>query len=264
MLRFIGAVAGLIGFALALCGTAHAQEPVMVFAAASLRDALTNAAKAFTATTGVQVRMSFAASPALAKQIEQGAPADIFASADLDWMDYLSQRKLVRTDTRVNLLGNKLVVIAPKQSRIVELKLEAASIKAALGDDGRLATGEVSSVPVGKYARTALEKLGLWSDVGPRLAMVENVRAALLLVARGEAPLGIVYATDAAAEPLVKVVAVFPADSHPPIVYPFALTTLTKNEGAIKLLDYLKGSSARPFFEAQEFTLLPEPSKETH
>ena len=258
MSRLICAVIGAVAVTLALVGIAPAQEPVTVFAAASLKNALTNAAKPFTAMTGIQVRISLAASSALARQIEQGAPADIFASADLDWMDYLVRHKLVRAETRVNLLGNNLVVVAPKPSRLTELMLDATSLKNALGSDGRLATAEVSSVPVGKYAKAALEKLGLWSDVSPRLAMTENVRAALVLVAREEAPLGIVYATDAKAEPRVKVVAVFPADSHPPIIYPFALTAQTKNEGAMKFLDYLRGPAARSFFEAEGFALLPE------
>jgi molybdate transport system substrate-binding protein len=233
---------------------AVAQE-VTVFAAASLKDALEDAAKTFMASTGTHVRFSFAASSALAKQIESGAPADLFASADLDWMDYLAQRKLVRSDTRVNLLGNRLVVVAAKDAPFAELKLDAASVRAALGGDGRLATGEVSSVPVGKYAKTALEKLGLWSEVQPRLAMTESVRAALALVARGEAALGIVYATDAAAEPKVKVVATFPPDSHPAIIYPFAVTADGKFELGKRFLDFLKGPEARAAFEKQGFSL---------
>ena len=233
---------------------ASAQQ-VTVFAAASLKDALEDANKAFTASGGAPVRFSFAASSALAKQIEQGAPADLFASADLDWMDYLAARKLIRPETRINLLGNRLVVIAAKESPLKELKLDAASLKAALGD-GRLATGEVTSVPIGKYAKAALQKLGLWGDVQARLAMTETVRAALALVARGEAPLGIVYATDAAAEPKVKIVATFPPDSHAPIIYPFALTAETKLDTARQFLEFLKGPAARRAFEAQGFTIL--------
>jgi molybdate transport system substrate-binding protein len=232
-----------------------AAQQVTVFAAASLKDALEDAAKTFTASTGTPVRFSFAASSALAKQIEQGAPADLFASADLDWMDYLAQRKLIRPDTRVDLVGNRLVVVAAKESPIKELKLDAASLKAALGD-GRLTTGEISSVPVGKYAKAALEKLGLWAEVQPRLAMTESVRAALALVARGEAPLGIVYATDAAAEPKVKIVATFPADSHAPIVYPFAVTAEAKSDGARQFLEFLKGPAARRAFETQGFSII--------
>jgi len=232
-----------------------AAQQVTVFAAASLKDALEDAGRAFTASGGAPVRFSFAASSALARQIEQGAPADLFASADLDWMDYLAARKLIRPDTRVNLLGNRLVVIAARESPLKELRLDVASFRAALGD-GRLATGEVTSVPIGKYAKAALEKLGLWGDVQPRLAMTETVRAALALVARGEAPLGIVYATDAAAEPKVKIVATFPPDSHAPIIYPFALTVETRVDAARQFLEFLKGPVARRAFEAQGFTVL--------
>jgi molybdate transport system substrate-binding protein len=249
-----------IGFAvlvLALTSESYAQEKtVTVFAAASLKDALDNASAQFTKDTDVQVHRSYAASSALARQIEQGAPADLFASADLDWMNYLAQKRLIQTDTRVNLLGNKLVVIASRDSPIFDLKLDAPSILSALGADGRLATGEVKSVPVGKYAKAAMEKLKIWSEIAQRMAMTENVRAALILVARGAAPLGIVYASDAKAEPRVKVVATFPPDSHPPIIYPFALTMTTKGNAAGRLLDFLKGSNARTVFEQQGFTFL--------
>lgn len=263
MRRFLVGIASALALAWVLVSQVVAQEQVTVFAAASLRDALETAAKPFTASTGVRVRFSFAASSALARQIEQGADADLFASADLDWMDYLAQRKLVHSETRRNLLGNTLVVIAPKELRLIDFKLDTGSLKAALGTDGRLATGEVSSVPVGKYAKIALENLGLWATVNPRLAMTDNVRAALILVARGEAPLGIVYATDAAAEPRVKVVATFPGDSHPPIIYPFALTASTKSDGAAKFLEYIESPAARPFFEAQGFTVLSSESQGT-
>lgn len=248
-----------IAVALALlwpaASTSAGTEQVTVFAAASLKDSLEVAAKTFTASTGVAVRFSFAASSVLAKQIDQGAPADLFASADLDWMDYLAARKLIRPETRTNLLGNRLVIIAARESPLKELLLDAASLRAALGD-GRITTGDVSSVPVGKYAKAALEKLGLWSEVQQRLAMTESVRAALALVARGEAPLGIDYATDAAAEPKVKIVAAFPPDSHPPIIYPFALTADTKLDAARQFLEFLKGPMARRAFETQGFTVL--------
>ena len=251
--RFLLGFAGLV---LALTTQSQAQETVIVFAAASLKDALDNAAGQFTENTRVQVHTSYAASSALVRQIEQGAPADLFASADLDWMDYLVGRKLIRANTRVNLLGNTLVVIAAKDSPISGLTLDAAAILAALGADGRLATGEVKSVPVGKYAKAAMDKLRIWPELAGRMAMTENVRAALILVARGEAPLGIVYASDAKADPRVKVVATFPADSHPPILYPFALTAASKSNAAAKLLDFLKGANARGFFEQQGFTFL--------
>jgi len=245
-------VAGLI----ALAPAAHAAETVTVFAAASLKNALDAAGKAFTAESGIAVRPSYAASSALARQIEAGAPADLFASADLEWMDYLAGKGLIRPGSRVNLLGNRLVVVAPKDAAITDLPFTAAGFAAALGTDGRLATGEVNAVPIGKYAKAAFEKLGFWSGLQPRLAQADNVRAALLLVSRGEAPLGVVYESDAQSDPGVKVVGVFPADSHPPVVYPFAVTAEAKGEGAARFLDFLKGAAARPLFEAQGFRIL--------
>lgn len=229
--------------------------PVTVFAAASLQNALSDLAKSFTAQTTVPVRFSFAASSTLARQMEQGAPAELFVSADLDWMDWAEARKLIDPATRVNLLGNRLVLVAPADTKVAMVPLTAEGLRAALGD-GRLATGAVASVPVGKYAKTALEKLGLWAETEPRLAQAESVRAALVLVARGEAALGIVYETDAKVEPRVKVVATFPADSHPPIVYPFAVTAAAKGDGAARFLAYLKQPAARAVFEAQGFTVL--------
>jgi molybdate transport system substrate-binding protein len=249
----------LFGLTLFLSGSvtpvAAQPEPVTVFAAASLKNALEDAAKPFTASTGIQVRFSFAASSALARQIESGAPADLFASADLEWMDHLQQRNLIRTNTRVDLLGNRLVVIAPADSPLRELTFTPEAIKQAAGN-GRIATGEVTSVPAGRYAKAALERLGLWSEVQPRLAQSENVRAALLFVSRGEAPLGIVYETDAKADPKVRIVAAFPADSHPAIVYPFAVAVGARQaEAAGRLLTYLQSPQARSAFEAQGFTL---------
>jgi len=233
------------------------SEPITVFAAASLKNALEDAAKPFTADTGTAVRFSFAASSALAKQIETGAPADLFASADLEWMDYLQQRNFIRAASRVDLLGNRLVVVAPADSPVRDLAFTASAMRQALGTNGRIATGEVTSVPVGRYAKSALERLGLWTVVQPRLAEAENVRAALTFVSRGEAPLGIVYDTDAKADPNVKVVAAFPPDSYPPIIYPFAVTAGAKDpEKAQRFLSYLTGAQARPAFEAQGFTML--------
>ncbi|MEH3143950.1 MAG: molybdate ABC transporter substrate-binding protein [Methylobacterium frigidaeris] len=240
---------------LAIVPSAQAAETTTVFAAASLKNALDDAARAFTAQTGVAVRASYAASSALARQIEQGAPADLFASADLDWMDYLAARGLIRPGTRVNLLANRLVVVAPKDAALGEVALTPEGFARALGADGRLATGEVGSVPVGKYARAAFEKLGLWSALQPRLAQADNVRAALALVSRGEAPLGVVYESDAKSDPGVKVVGVLPAGSHPPVVYPFAVTAEARGTGAARFLDFLKGPAGKPFFEAQGFTL---------
>src|SRR4051812_22376382 len=215
---------------------ATAQEVVTVFAAASLRNALEEAAQSFSTTSSTPVRFSFAASSALARQIEQGAPADLFASADREWMDYLSERNLIQPATRVDLLGNRLVIIAPAESPIRDLALTADALRQAAGQ-GRIAMGEVSAVPAGRYAKAALDKLGLWRELQPRIAQTENVRAALVLVSSGEAPLGIVYETDAKADPnkadpKVRVVAVFRPDSHPPIVYPFAITRTAKGDGA--------------------------------
>ena len=175
-----------------------------------MKNALDDVNAAFTKATGIKVVASYAASSALMKQIEQGAPADVFASADLDWMDYGAQKKLIKDDTRVNLLGNRLVLIAPKDSKIGNVTIAPGFDLAKLAGDGRIATGDVRAVPVGKYAKAALEKLGAWAAAEPKFAMAENVRAALALVARGEAVLGIVYETDAKVEPNVKIVGRLP------------------------------------------------------
>ena len=195
-----------------------------MFAAASLKNALDDVIAAYGKETGTKVTASYAASSALAKQIEQGAPAQLFISADLDWMDYLAERKLIDDATRKNLLGNSLVLVAAKDSAMGPVEIGQGFDLAKLLGDGRLAVGEVKSVPAGKYAKSALEKLGAWGGVEGKLAQAENVRSALALVARGEAPLGIVYKTDAASDPTVKIVGTFPADSHPPIIYPAAVT----------------------------------------
>jgi molybdate transport system substrate-binding protein len=234
---------------------AAADQPVIVFAAASLKDALDEAAKSFRASGGIEARISYAGSLALARQLEQGAPADLFISADLETMDYAASKKAINPASRFDLLQNRLVLVAAKSSRIDILPLTAEALTQALGG-GRLTTGEVKSVPVGRYAQAALQKLGLWSTIEPRLAMTDNVRAALAFVTRGEAPLGIVYATDAAADPGVKVVAQFPADSHPPIIYPLALTAGTKNPAAPKLLAFLRSNAGRAVFEKHGFMVL--------
>ena len=247
---------GLVAALLLAAGVAQAADTVTVFAAASLKNALDNAGKAFTSQTGVELRASYAASSALARQIESGAPADLFASADLDWMDYLAKTSLIRPDTRVNLLGNRLVLIAPSDAKESAVAFTPEAFAAALGPDGRLATGEVNSVPIGKYAKVAFEKLGLWGSIQPRLAQSDNVRAALMLVSRGEAPLGVVYESDAKSDPTVKVVGVFPADSHPPVVYPFAVTADTRGAGAKRFLEYLRSPAAKPFFEAEGFRVI--------
>ncbi|MFO1082208.1 MAG: molybdate ABC transporter substrate-binding protein [Reyranellaceae bacterium] len=244
---------------------ARAQMPaaVVVFAAASLKNALDEIAAAWSKSTGKPMpKISYAASSALAKQIEQGAPADLFISADLDWMDYAAGKSLLKPDTRFNLLGNRIVLIAPKDSSLTSVKLTGPELAKGLAG-GRLSMANVESVPVGKYGKAALEKLGAWSAVKDHLAQAENVRAALLLVARGEAPLGIVYATDAAAEPGVRIVASFPEDSHPPIIYPAAQTKDSANADARALLDFLRGGVARAAFEKQGFTVLVKSASST-
>jgi molybdate transport system substrate-binding protein len=195
----------------------------------------------------------------LAKQIEQGAPADIFVSADTDWMDYATAKKTINDATRVNLLGNSIVLIAPKDSKIDNVTIGAGFDLARLAGDGRIATGDVKSVPVGKYAKAALEKLGAWQAAEAKFAMADSVRAALTLVARDEAVLGIVYATDAKIEPGVKIVGTFPADSHPPIIYPVAATTTAKPE-ASDYLAFLRSPAAKAVLEKYGFVYLIRPT----
>jgi molybdate transport system substrate-binding protein len=236
-----------------LWASAQAAD-ITVFAAASLKNALDDAAKKYEAKTGDKVVVSYAASSALAKQVEQAAPADIFFSADLDWMDYLEQKKLLDTASRHTLLGNTLVLIAPKDSTVSLAIEKNFPLLQALGPDGKLAMANVDSVPAGKYGKAALTYLGVWDQVAPRVAQAENVRAALTFVARGEVPLGIVYGTDAKSEPAVKVVGTFPKNSHPKILYPVALTSSAKPE-ARKFLEFLLSSEAAPAFEAQGFSI---------
>jgi len=231
------------------------EKPILVFAAASMKNALDDVDAAFTKLNAIKVVASYAASSALMKQIEQGAPADVFLSADVDWMDYGAKRDLIRNETRTNLLGNRLVLIAAKDSRIGNVDIGPGFNLAALAGDGRIATGDVRAVPAGLYAKAALEKLGAWAAAEPKLAMAENVRAALVLVSRGEAPLGIVYETDAEIDPGVKIVGVFPEDSHPPIVYPVALTKDAK-PAAAQYLAFLQTPDARLIFEHYGFGIL--------
>ena len=247
-----------------LCGSASppasAQDKSLtVFAAASMKNALDDVDAAFSAKTGVEVSASYAASSVLAKQIEQGAPADIFMSADTDRMDYATAKKAINEATRTNLLGNSIVLIAPKDSKIDKVTIGQGFDLAKLAGNGRIATGDVSAVPVGKYAKAALEKLGAWQAAEPKFAMAESVRAALTLVARGEAVLGIVYATDARVEPDVKIVGTFPADSHPPIIYPVAATSNAR-PGATDYLAFLRTPAAKTIFEKYGFTFLIRPS----
>ena len=235
------------------------DKTLTVFAAASMKNALDEADAAYTAKTGTKIVASYAASSALAKQLEQGAPADIFISADTDWMDYASGKKSISDATRVNLLGNKIVLIAPKDSKLGNVTIEQGFDLAKLAGDGRIATGDVKSVPVGKYAKTALEKLGSWQAAESKFAMAESVRAALTLVSRGEAALGIVYETDAKVDPGVKIIGVFPADSHPAIIYPVAATANAKAD-ATSYLAFLRSSAAKAIFEKYGFTFLIKPT----
>ena len=246
--------ATVIAAALSVWAPGARAAEVLVFAAASLKTALDEVAAEWTAQTGVEAGVSYAASSALARQIEEGAPAEVFLSADLDWMDHLEERELIVAESRRDLLGNRLALIAEGR--------EAAPVEIAPGFDlagmlgeGRLAVAEVASVPAGRYAKAALESLGVWEAVEPKLAQAENVRAALAFVAQGEAPYGIVYATDAGAEDNVTVVGTFPEESHPRIVYPGALVAGAGPEAAA-FLDHLSGPEARAAFEAQGFEAL--------
>jgi molybdate transport system substrate-binding protein len=249
------ALFALLSAALVWPGAAPAQQrDIVVFAAASLKNALDDVVAAWGRSGGRKVVVSYAASSALARQIEQGAPADLFVSADLDWMDYADQRRAIRPETRRNLLGNRLVLVAPAD-KARPVAIAAGFDLAALIGDGRLAVGAVGSVPAGKYAKAALETLGAWEGVKGRLAEAESVRAALVLVARGEAPYGIVYATDAIAEKGVAVVGTFPETSHPPIVYPVALTS-SAGPDAAAFLAFMTSAAARPAYEGQGFTVL--------
>jgi molybdate transport system substrate-binding protein len=247
------------GLALTLAaGLSAAQaddNKVTVFAAASMKNALDAVNQACASEVGEEAAISYAASAALAKQIEAGAPADVFISADLDWMKYLHDKNLVKPDTEVQLLGNAIVLVAPKDSTATADIKKGFDLAGLLGD-GRLAMGEVQSVPAGKYGKEALESLGLWTSVEGRLAQAENVRAALKLVATGEAAAGIVYATDAVAEPGVKVIGTFPEDSHKPIVYPVAQTADSKDAETPAFLKCLQSAKAAEIYKGQGFTVL--------
>jgi molybdate transport system substrate-binding protein len=233
---------------------AKADDSTLVFAAASLKNALDAAVEDYSKTTGKTVTVSYAASSVLAKQIEEAAPADIFFSADLDWMDKLQEKNRIAADSRVTLLGNDIVLVAPKDSTVSLIIAPNFPLAGALGD-GKLAMALTASVPAGKYGKAALEKLGVWDSVSANVAEAENVRAALALVSRGEAPLGIVYTTDANADKGVKVVGTFPEASHPPILYPVALTATAKQD-ARAFLDYMISAKAKLIFEAQGFRFI--------
>jgi molybdate transport system substrate-binding protein len=253
----IAALFFAIGFApvvRAQDGSPNAKsETVTVFAAASVKNVLDDAKNAMLSKGGGTFVASFAASSALAKQIEQGAPADLFISADTDWMDYLAGKNLIRPDTRTILATNSLVLIAPAASPAA-IDLKAGADLAALLGEGRLAVADIKAVPAGKYAKAALENMEVWASVEGRLAQAENVRAALALVSRGEAPLGIVYGSDARSDSNVRIVATIPAGMHPPIVYPAAVTANARSPAAAaSLLGFLASSEGRALFVAQGF-----------
>lgn len=253
-LRSTRGVLAALAVSVMLAAPAMAAD-VTVFAAASLKNALDDIGAAWKAETGKEAAISYAASSALAKQIEQGAPADVFISADVPWMDYLTERDLVKKDTVVQLLANRLVLVAPADSATSLEIAPGFDLLAALGD-GRLAMGQVDSVPAGKYGKEALTSLGVWDSVEGHIAQADNVRAALALVSTREAPLGIVYATDANADKGVKVVGTFPEDSHAPIVYPAAITAEAKSPDATAFMMFLSTETATKLFEAQGFTVL--------
>lgn len=259
--------AGLLGLLLPLllalgvagCGERgqaprDAETPLLVFAAASLKESMDEAAAAYGQAQGIPVQVSYAASSALARQIDQGAPADVFFSADLDWMDWLDERGLIEPGTRRELLGNTLVLIAPAAGDAAPIALEpGADLLPRLGQ-GRIALALTDSVPAGKYAREAFGSLGMWEAVAPRAAEADNVRAALMLVARGETPLGVVYGSDAQAEPRVRVLATFPEGSHPPIVYPVAQVAGGAHAGAAGFVQWLQSQDAQAIFRRHGFS----------
>ena len=243
----------------ALAVPAAAQNALTVFAAASMRNALDNVNAAFTGATAVRVTASYAASSALAKQIAEGAPADVYVSANGKWMDFLQEQKLMAPGTRINLLGNSLVLVAPQSSRLDKVEISQGFDIASLAGDGRIAVADTRGVPAGLYTKAALQSLGAWQAAEPKLAQSENVRTTLAYVARGEAPIGIVYATDAQAEPKVKTIGVFPAASHPPITYPVAAIAGRQSKAATRYLHFLQTPAARAIFKRYGFRILMPP-----
>ena len=233
--------------------SARAAE-ITVFGAASLTDALQEIGKRYETRSGDRVRFSFAASSTLARQIEAGANANLFVSADEQWMDYLAERKLIVATSRVDLLGNRLVLIVPADSRVT-VDVKPGFDLAGLLKDGRLATGDPAHVPVGKYAQEALTALGVWNVAEPKLARADSVRSALAFVERGEAPLGIVYATDAALTAKVRVAGMFPENSHKPVVYPMALVAGHASTSASAFYDFLRGDDAHAIFRKFGFSV---------
>ena len=250
----------LAAFVALLSLSAHAATcasgaEITVFAAASLKEAMDEQAKKFQSVAGSRVIVAYGGSNALARQIEAGAPAEVFVSADEDWMDYLDRRRLLVPDSRSNLLSNELVLIAPASSRATLRIAPGFGLATALGSD-KLAMANPDSVPAGKYGRSALERLGVWTSIEKRVVRTDNVRAALALVARGEAAFGIVYKTDALAEKSVRIQDTFPATTHAPIVYPAALVAPDRSLAAKALLDFLRSGAARPIWEKYGFAPL--------
>ena len=245
--------------ALVMQADAAEEKTITVFAAASMKNALDEVDNLFTKQSGIKVVASYAASSSLMKQIEQGAPADVFLSADIDWMDYGAKHNLIKNDSARKSARQSPGADRAEESKIGNVTIASGFDLAALAGSGRIATGDVRAVPAGLYAKAALEKLGIWSSVESKIAMAENVRAALVLVARGEAPLGIVYETDAKVDPSVKIIGVFPENSHPPIIYPVAMTKDAKPDAA-QYLAFLITPEAKAVFERYGFRVLAKPT----
>jgi molybdate transport system substrate-binding protein len=248
-------VSALCGLVLCLAVTPATAQELLVFAAASLQDALAAVIAEYQAQGGGEVSASYASSSTLARQIEEGAPADVYISANPQWMDYLEERNLIREGSRTDLLGNGLVLVAPLERDITVDIGPGFDLLGALGG-GRLAMGDPDHVPAGIYGRAALESLGVWDAVAPHVARADNVRAALTLVARGEAPLGVVYTSDAVADDTVRVVGDFPPASFPEIVYPIAIVADSAHPEAVALIDMLHSEAAAAIFERYGFAML--------
>jgi molybdate transport system substrate-binding protein len=231
-----------------------AETELVVFAAASTTNAVTEIGELYAARNLGHITASFASASTLAKQIESGAPADVYLSANTEWMDFLEKKGLIVKESRFNLLGNRIVLIVPADSPFTHIDIKSGlSLTSVLGKDGRLATGDPDHVPVGMYGKKALENLGAWDQVKDRLAPMKDVRAALVLVERKEAPLGLVYASDAAVSKKARIAGTFPAGSHPPIVYPVAAVSGGKADKAKKFIEFLKTSEAGTIFKKYAF-----------
>jgi molybdate transport system substrate-binding protein len=243
----------LLALCLLLAPLAARAQELTVFAAASLTDAMKDVSAQWAQTGHQPLRMSFGASSTLARQIEQGAPANLFASADEKWMDYLADKTLIVAETRKDLLGNDLVLVVPADKPQHVTIGPNFNLVGMLGPNGRVATGDPAHVPVGLYAEQALKKLGIWDAVSPHIARTDDVRSALLLVERGEAPAGIVYATDAAVSKAVMIAGTFPANSHDPVSYPFAIVKSGDTPEARALMTFFAGPQARAIFDKRGF-----------